>query len=117
VILSRQSLTGLAVLPAAQRLDRGSGEGEGAAGPFGLGVAVSADRPPHGDVRRDGRAGVRVAVQVDVGPLQGAGFLGADPGQQAEGDVGVHELGRSADVFEAGPQFHHRQGRRGGHDR
>jgi hypothetical protein len=28
-----------------------------------------------------------------------AGFLGAQPGQQAEGDVGVHQRGRSADVL------------------
>ena len=50
-------------------------------------------------------------------PAQGAGFFGADPGQQAQRDVGVHERGRPADVFQAGPQFHHRQGRRGGDDR
>ena len=93
------------------------GEGEGAAGPFGLGLAVGADRSPDGHVRRDGRPGGRVAVQVDVGPAQRAGFLGAQPAQQAQRDVGVHQLRRAADVFQAGPQFHHRQGRRGGHDR
>jgi hypothetical protein len=43
------------------------------------------------------------AVEVDVGPAQGPGFFGADPGQQAEHYVGVHELGGAADVFEAGP--------------
>ena len=61
-------------------------------------------------------AGGRIAIQVNVLPAQGAGFLGAEPGQQAQHDVGVHELGRAADVFEAGPQFHHRQGLGGGDD-
>jgi hypothetical protein len=32
-------------------------------------------------------------VEVGVGPLQGAGFFGAEPGQQAERDVGVHHGG------------------------
>ena len=64
-----------------------------------------------------GGAGGGVAVEVDVGPAQGAGFFGADPGEQAEHDVGVHELGGPADVFEAGPQFHHGQGAGGGDDR
>ena len=50
-------------------------------------------------------------------PAQGAGLLGADPGQQAERDVGVHEFGGPADVFQAGPQFRHRQGPGGGDDR
>jgi hypothetical protein len=45
-----------------------------------------------------------VAVEVDVGPVQGSGFFGADPGEQAEHDVGVHEVGGAADVFEAGAQ-------------
>jgi hypothetical protein len=68
-------------------------------------------------MRWDGRAGGGVAVEVDVGPVEGAGFFGADPGEEAEHDVGVHEVGGPADVFEAGPQFHHRQGGRGGDDR
>ena len=117
VLPGREPLIGLAAGPGAQRLDRGGGEAEGAAGPFGLGLAVGADRPPHGYVRRDGRAGGRVAVQVDVGPAQGAGFLGAEPAQQAQHDVGVHQLGRAADVLQAGPQFHDGQGRGGGDDR
>jgi hypothetical protein len=75
------------------RLDGGGGERQGAAGPFGLGVAVGADRPPDGGARGDGRAGGLVAVEVGVGPLQGAGFFGAEPGQQAERDVGVHHGG------------------------
>ena len=50
-------------------------------------------------------------------PAQRAGFFGADPGEQAQHDVGVHQLGRPADVFEAGPQFHHRQGAGGGDHR
>ena len=103
VVPGCEPLAGLAVGPVAECVDGGCGEGEGAAGSFGLGVAVGADGSPDGHVRRDGRAGGRVAVQVDVGPAQGAGFFGADPGQQAEHDVGVHELGRAADVFEAGP--------------
>ena len=74
----------LAAGPGAQCLDGGGGEAESAAGLFGLGVAVGADGSPDGDVRRDGRAGGGVAVQVDVGPVQGAGFFGADPGEQAE---------------------------------
>jgi hypothetical protein len=65
---------------------------------------------PDGYVRRDGRTGGGVAVEVDVGPVHGAGFFGADPGEQAEHDVGVQELVGAADVFEAGPQFHHGQG-------
>jgi hypothetical protein len=80
----REPFAGLAVCPGAQRLDRGGGQGEGAAGPFGLGVSMGADRFPDGDVRRDGRAGGRVAVQVDVGPAQGAGFFGAQSAQQAQ---------------------------------
>ena len=93
------------------------GEAEGAAGPLGLGLAVRADRPPHGHVRRHRRAGGRVAVQVDVRPAQRPGLLGADPGQQAQHDVGVHEFGRAADVLQAGPQFQHRQGPGRGDDR
>ena len=107
----REPLAGLAVRPGAQRLDCDRGEAEGAAGPLGLGLAVHADRSPDGDVRRDGRPGGGVAVQVDVGPAQRAGFLGAEPAQQAQRDVGVHQLRRAADVFEAGPQFHDGQGR------
>jgi hypothetical protein len=103
VVSGRNPLVGLAAGPGAQRLDGGCGEAEGAAGPLGLGVAVSADGSPDGYVRRDGRTGGGVAVEVDVGPVQGAGFFGSDPGQEAEHDVGVHELGRAADVFEAGP--------------
>ena len=38
-------------------------------------------------------------------------------GQQAQHDVGVHQFGRSADILQAGPQLHHRQGPRGGDDR
>jgi hypothetical protein len=38
---------------------------------------------------RHRRPGGGVAVQVDAGPVQGAGFFGADPGEQAEDDVGV----------------------------
>ena len=64
-----------------------------------------------------GRPGGRVTVQVDMGPAQGPGFLGADPGQQAEHDVGVHQRGRPADIFQAGPQFHHRESAGGGDDR
>jgi len=60
-------------------------------------------------MRRHGRAGGRVAIQVDVGPAQGPGLLGADPAQQAQHDVGVHQLGGSADVLQAGPQFNHRE--------
>ena len=78
-LAGREPLAGLAGGPAAQGLGRSRGEGEGAAGPFGLGLAVGADRSPHGYVRRDGRAGGRVAVQVDVRPAQGAGLLGAQP--------------------------------------
>jgi hypothetical protein len=111
------ALIGLAAGPGAQRLDCCCGEAEGAAGSFGLGLAVGADRAPHGHVRRHCGSGGRVAVQVDVRPVQGAGFFGADPGQQAERDVGVHQFGRTADVFEAGPQLHHRQGAGGGDDR
>jgi hypothetical protein len=47
-------------------------------------------------------------------PAQGAGFFGADPGEQAEHDVGVHQRGGPADIFEAGVQFHHGQGAGGG---
>ena len=67
-------------------MDCHCGEAEGAAGPFGLGLAVRADRSPYGDVRRHGRPGGRVAVQVDVGPAQGPGFLGAEPAQKAQHD-------------------------------
>ena len=44
-----------------------------------------------------------------MGPAQGPGLLGAEPAQQAQHDVGVHQLGGPADVFQAGPQFHHRE--------
>ena len=35
-------------------------------------------------MRGDGRTGFRAAVQVDVRPAQGPGFLGAEPAQQAQ---------------------------------
>ena len=66
--------------------------------------------PPHRHARRHRRAGCGVAVQVDMRPAQRPGLLGADPAQQAEHDVGVHQFGRPADIFQPGPQFHHRQG-------
>lgn len=84
----RESLTGLAPGPGTQRVDRHDEEGEGTAGTLGLGLAVHADRPPDGHVRRDRWTGGRVAVQIDVGSAQGPAFLGADPGQQAQQDVG-----------------------------
>ena len=117
VVPGREPLIGLAAGPGAQRLDCHHGEAEGAAGPLGLGVAVGADRPPDGYVRRDERAGGRVAVQVHVRPAQRPGLFGAEPAQQAQRDVGVHQRGRAADIFQAGPQFHHRQGAGGGDDR
>jgi len=43
-------------------------------------------------------------------PAQRPGLLGADPAQKAQHDVGVHEFGRPADILQAGPQLHHRQG-------
>ena len=46
-------------------------------------------------MRRDRRAGARVAVQVDVSPAQGPGLLGADPAQQAQHDLGVHQFGQA----------------------
>jgi hypothetical protein len=51
-----------------------------------------------------------------VGPAQGAGLLGADPGEQAQHDVGVHERGRAADVLQAGVQFRDGKGAGGGDD-
>jgi len=33
------------------------------------------------------------AVQAHVSPVQGRAVLGADPGQQAQHDVGVHQRG------------------------
>jgi hypothetical protein len=50
-------------------------------------------------------------------PAPGPGFLGADPGQEAEHDVGVHQLGRAADVFQGRPQFRHGESAGGGDDR
>jgi hypothetical protein len=52
-----------------------------------------------------------------MSPAQGPGLLGADPGQQAQHDEGVHQRGRPSDVLQAGPQFHHRQSPGGGDDR
>src|SRR5207237_2207665 len=66
VLPGRIPLASLAVLPGAQCVDGSGGEGEGAARSFGLGVAVGADRPLHSDMRRGGRAGSWVAIQVDV---------------------------------------------------
>jgi len=42
-LAGREPLAGLAAGPGAERLDGGRGEGEGAAGPFGLGLVVGAD--------------------------------------------------------------------------
>ena len=64
-----------------------------------------------------GGCSVGVAVEVDVCPAQRPGFLGADPGQQAQRDVGVHQLGRAADVLQAGPQLDYGQGPGCGDDR
>jgi hypothetical protein len=50
-------------------------------------------------------------------PAPGPGFLGADPVQEAEDDVGVYQLGRAADVFQAGPQFRHGESAGGGDGR
>ncbi len=44
---------------------------------------------PDGGAGRDGRVGIGIA-EGDVFPPQGSGFLGADAGGQAQGDVGVH---------------------------
>jgi hypothetical protein len=43
VVPGGEPLIGLAAGPGAQRLDGGGGEGEGAAGPLGLGLPVRAD--------------------------------------------------------------------------
>ena len=53
---------------------------------------------------------MRIAVKVHVIPAQCPGLLGADPDQQAQHDVGVHQLGRAADVLQAGVQLHRGQG-------
>jgi hypothetical protein len=71
---------------------------------------VNADGPPDSDVRRYGGHGVRVAFDVDVVPAQRPGIFGAEPGQQAERDVGAHQLGRPADVLEPWPQLEDGQG-------
>ncbi len=52
-----------------------------------------------------------------MSPAQGPGLLGADPAQQAQDDIGVHQRGRPADILQAGAQFHHRQGPGGGDNR
>ncbi len=60
---------------------------------------------------------MRVAVQVHVIPAQGPGLFGADPDEQAQHDVGVHQRGGPPDILQAGAQFHHRQGLSRGDDR
>jgi hypothetical protein len=66
---------------------------------------------------RDGGIGIGVAVQVEVLPAQCPGFLGADPGQQAQRDVGVHQLSGPAYVLQARAQLDGGQGRSGADDR
>jgi hypothetical protein len=60
---------------------------------------------------------MRVAVQVQVLPAQSPGFLGADPGQQAQRDLGVHQLRGAADVLQARVQLDGGQGCGRGDDR
>lgn len=99
----REPLTGLAILPGAQRQDRRRRKGEGAAGSFGLGIAVHAHLPPYGHMWRNQRVDGWVPIQVHMLPAQGPGFFGAEPGQQAQDDIAVHELGRAADIFQTAP--------------
>jgi hypothetical protein len=61
-------------------------QAQGAPRPGGLGMAVGADRPPDGDAGLPRGSGEWV-TQVDVLPREGAGFLGADAGAEAERDV------------------------------
>jgi hypothetical protein len=68
-------------------------------------------------MRRHGRVGIGIAVEVDVLPAQRPGLLGAEPGQQAQRDVDAHQLGRPADVLQARVQLQHRQSPRCGDDR
>ena len=51
---------------------------------------------------------MRISVKVDVVPAQGSGLLGAEPGQEAQHNVGVHQYCRAADVFQAGVQLYRR---------
>lgn len=53
---------------------------------------------------------MRIASQVNVIPPQCPGFLGAEPDQQAQHDVGIHQLGRAAHVLQPGSQLKHREG-------
>jgi hypothetical protein len=84
----RSCFAEFAVAEFAQRRGGEQGQAEGAPGPGSLGVAMGADGPPDRDAGRPRGSGIRVA-EVDVLPVQGAGFLGADAGAEAEGDVGA----------------------------
>ena len=56
-------------------------EGECSAGLICLHIVVCPDRPPDLNVRRTG-------IKVDVAPAECPGFLGADPGGDAQRDIG-----------------------------
>jgi hypothetical protein len=64
-------------LVGPQRLHHSNGEAERAPGLLGLDVTMRAHRPPNGYVGRDGRIGIRIAVQIHVIPPQRTGLLGA----------------------------------------
>ena len=74
-------------------------------------------RPPHGRMRRNGRAGARITVKIHLLPAQRPSFLGADSDQQAQHDLRIHQAGRSADVLKSGMELDHRQALGGGDDR
>jgi hypothetical protein len=61
-------------------------------------------------MRRNRRLGAWIAVKVDMLPAQCPGFLSADPGQQTQHDVGVHELGGPTNVLQAWIQLQYGKG-------
>ena len=79
----------LALSVKDQRGDAPGRQGQGPPGLAGLGVAAVAVGAPDLHGRRYRRVGVRLTVEVDVVPGEGAEFLGARSGQQREHDVGV----------------------------
>jgi len=49
-------------------------------------------------MRCDGRLGIRVAVKVHVLPALRPGLFGAEPDQEAQYDLGVHQSRRPANI-------------------
>jgi hypothetical protein len=76
----------------AEHLHRHPGESQRAPGLLRLGVPVGTDRTPDVDMGRHRRAGVRVALEVDVIPPQCTCLLGSYADQEAQDNVGIQAV-------------------------